>query len=72
MKYLTLKFISCIFSFFKGYKIEPCRNCKSEVKPKIARCPYCGILNPTIKLKEIFINIFLVIAVMAVITYFVN
>ena len=31
--------------------MEECRNCKSEVKKGIGRCPYCGILNPTIKVK---------------------
>jgi len=59
---------------FKGFKIEklePCRNCKREIKPKLRRCPYCGILNPTIKLKEIFIGIAIVLIVMYIITYFI-
>lgn len=46
--------------------------CKREIKKKIRQCPYCGTLNPTVKLKEIFQGIFIVIAVMSVVTYFVN
>ena len=51
---------------------EPCRNCKSEIESKIRRCPYCGILNPTVKIKDIFIGIFFVLVVMYIVTYFMN
>jgi len=44
--------------------------CKAEITPKIRRCPYCGTLNPTIKLKEIFIGIAGVLIVMSIVTYF--
>ncbi|NQY94680.1 MAG: hypothetical protein HRT43_10970 [Campylobacteraceae bacterium] len=50
--------------------IENCRMCKSEIKDKIKRCPNCGTLNPTIKLKDIWIGIASVIAVMSVYMYF--
>ena len=46
--------------------------CKQEVETNIKRCPYCGTLNPTVKLKEIFKGIFLVIFVMSIVTFFVN
>ena len=41
--------------------LELCRNCKSEVTPKIKRCPYCGVLNPTVKIKEIVITTLIMI-----------
>jgi len=51
--------------FLKGYAIETCRNCKREIENKIKQCPYCGILNPTVKIKDVWIGIFGVLAVMA-------
>lgn len=51
-------------------EIKPCRNCKSEIQTKLRRCPYCGILNPTVTIKEILITIFGVILVMSIFTYF--
>lgn len=51
---------------------EPCRNCKSEIESKIRRCPYCGILNPTVKAKDVIVTIFAVIAVMSLYTYFIG
>ena len=53
-------------------ELEECRNCKHEVKSKVGRCEYCGILNPTIKTKDIFKTIFAVLLVMAVYTYFIK
>jgi len=50
----------------------PCRNCKRELRKKIRRCPYCGILNPTVTLKEIFITMTGVIIFMSIFTYFFN
>jgi len=44
--------------------------CKREVEQKIKRCPYCGTLNPTVKLKEIWKGIAMVIGVMSVYMYF--
>ena len=45
-------------------ELEECRNCKSMVESKIKRCQYCGILNPTVKMKDIFITIAIVLVVM--------
>ena len=47
-----------------------CRNCKSDVEKSSRRCPYCGILNPTVTIKEVLSTIFIVIAVMYAFTYF--
>ena len=44
--------------------LDECRNCKSEVPKKARRCPYCGILNPTVKTPEILKTIAVVIIVM--------
>ena len=55
----------------KEKTLEPCRNCKSEVESKIRRCPYCGILNPTVKTKDIFITIFIIITIMGIYSYFI-
>ncbi len=44
--------------------------CKREVEPKIKRCPYCGTFNPSLKLKDVWIGIGLVLVVMSVYTYF--
>jgi len=50
----------------------PCRNCKRELRKKIRRCPYCGILNPTVTLKEIFVTMAGVVIFMGIFTYFFN
>jgi hypothetical protein len=49
-----------------------CRNCYYEVENGIKRCQYCGVLNPTLKLKDIFITIFFVLFVMAIYTYLIK
>ncbi len=49
--------------------LKKCRNCYYEVKKGIRRCPYCGILNPTLELKEIFKIIFWILFIMALYTY---
>lgn len=53
-------------------ELEPCRNCKHEVESKIKRCQYCGVLNPTVKIKDIFKTIFTVMFVMGIYTYFIR
>ncbi len=53
-------------------KLVPCKNCKREIEPKRRQCPYCGILNPTVTLKDIFSALALVLIVMGVVTYFMN
>jgi len=45
-------------------KLVECRNCKSEVERKTRRCPYCGILNPTVTIKEVLVTTFFIIVVM--------
>jgi len=54
----------------KKVEKRACRNCKSEIETKLRRCPYCGILNPTVTLKEIFLTIFWVLIIMGIVTYF--
>lgn len=49
-----------------------CRNCYYDVTKGIRRCPYCGILNPTIKLKEIFTMTFAILLVMSLYTYVIK
>jgi len=56
----------------KKENTAPCRNCKREIETKLRRCYYCGILNPTVTLKEIFITIAGVLIVMGIVTFFVN
>lgn len=70
MQSLTFELFWGIFSFLKGTIIENCRNCKREIESKIRRCPYCGILNPTIKIKDVWIGIAIVMAGMYAYTYF--
>jgi len=52
--------------------LEECRNCKSLVQSKTRRCQYCGILNPTVKTKDIFITIFAILSIMSVYSYFIS
>lgn len=56
----------------KGFKIATCKNCKREIAPKKRQCPYCGILNPTVTLKDVFISMAIVIVIMAIVTVIVN
>lgn len=56
----------------KQIKTAPCRNCKREIEIKKRRCYYCGILNPTVTLKEIFVTMAGVIIFMGIFTYFFN
>ncbi len=48
---------------------EDCRNCSYKVIKGIRRCPYCGIMNPALKLKEVFFTIIVVLGVMSVVAY---
>ena len=47
---------------------KKCRNCLYEVDKNIRRCPYCGILNPTVEIKEILITIFSITVIMFIFT----
>ncbi len=49
--------------------LKKCRNCYYEVKKGIRRCPYCGIVNPTLELKEVFVMTLGVIAVLIIYSY---
>jgi RNA polymerase subunit RPABC4/transcription elongation factor Spt4 len=56
-----------------NHKIKKkCRNCLYDVNKNIRRCPYCGILNPTIELKEIFITIIAIVTIMSIYTFNFN
>jgi RNA polymerase subunit RPABC4/transcription elongation factor Spt4 len=52
--------------------LEQCRNCYYKVKSGIRRCPYCGILNPTLKQKDIWITMFVILCVMGIYTYIIK
>lgn len=56
----------------KGQIIATCKNCKNEIEAKKRQCPYCGVLNPTVSLKDIFIGMAIVLFVMSLFTYFIN
>lgn len=45
-----------------------CKNCKQEIEAKRRQCPYCGILNPTVTLKDIAIAMAIVLGVMSIVT----
>ncbi|WP_419770348.1 MAG: hypothetical protein ACNI3C_00720 [Candidatus Marinarcus sp.] len=62
---LTSAYKESIFSFLKGLNIENCRNCKREIEANVKKCPYCGILNPTIKIKDVWIGIAVVLGFMS-------
>lgn len=47
-----------------GKHLVKCRNCKNDVEKKTRRCPYCGILNPTVTIKDVLITTAFVIVVM--------
>ena len=60
------------FKHSKGFIIATCKNCKNEIEAKKRQCPYCGILNPSVTLKDIFLALAFVLVVMSIVTYFVN
>ena len=45
-------------------KLYPCRHCKSELDKRYGRCPYCGTLNPTVKVKEIIKTTVIIVILM--------
>ena len=53
-------------------KIVQCRNCKRDIELKIRRCPYCGILNPTVTVKEVITTTLIIIVVMFILTQVVQ
>lgn len=52
----------------KNENLLECRNCKSYIKNRSGRCPYCGILNPTVKVPEILKTIAIIVVLMMVYT----
>ena len=36
-------------------KSDICKKCGEEVKKGIRLCPNCGVLNPTLRVKDIFL-----------------
>jgi RNA polymerase subunit RPABC4/transcription elongation factor Spt4 len=53
-------------------KIKKCRNCTYELKKGIRRCPYCGILNPTLDTIDVFKYIIAILMIMALYTYLIK
>ncbi|MBD3841302.1 MAG: hypothetical protein IE909_05365 [Campylobacterales bacterium] len=49
-------------------KLVKCKNCSYELRKNIRRCPYCGILNPTVTTKEVIVTTIIVIVVMYILT----
>ena len=70
MKYFYFNYLYANISTKKGYIIATCKNCKREIEPKKRQCPYCGILNPTVTLKDIFLSLAFVLVVMGAFTFF--
>lgn len=60
------------FILYKDKTIATCKNCKNEIEAKRRQCPYCGILNPTVTLKDVFVSMAIVLIVMGVVTFFIN
>jgi RNA polymerase subunit RPABC4/transcription elongation factor Spt4 len=53
-------------------KLVKCKNCTYELRKNIRRCPYCGILNPTVTTKEVIVTTIIVIVVMYAITVLIK
>jgi len=45
-----------------------CKNCSYDIKKGIRRCPYCGILNPTLEVKEVLVTIIAVLVIVFIIS----
>jgi len=45
-----------------------CRNCSYKIEKRLRRCPYCGIMNPTVTLWEILGTTAIIIVVMYILT----
>ncbi len=45
----------------ENIKLEECKNCKNKVKKGVRLCPECGELNPTLRNKEIWTIIFVIL-----------
>ena len=50
----------------------PCKNCKTEIRRNMRRCPYCGILNPTVTIKEIVFTTIVMIVFLYAFAMFFN
>ena len=47
-------------------ELKKCRNCIYDVPKNIRRCPYCGILNPTLQTIDVVKMIFIILSVMGI------
>jgi hypothetical protein len=56
----------------KDENLRKCRNCYYHVEKGIRRCPYCGILNPTLEQKEIWMMMLGVLFIMGIYTYIIR
>jgi len=48
----------------KDNNLVECRNCKAKLKKSIRRCPYCGILNPTVTVKEVLTTTIIIVVIL--------
>jgi Zn finger protein HypA/HybF involved in hydrogenase expression len=53
-------------------KLVKCKNCSYELRKNVRRCPYCGILNPTVTTKEVMVTTIVIIIVMYIISFFIH
>jgi predicted amidophosphoribosyltransferase len=63
---------SCEENESQDESLRKCRNCYYHVKKGIRRCPYCGILNPTLEQREIWYMMLGVLLVMGIYTYIIR
>jgi len=50
--------------------IKKCRNCTYDLKKGIRRCPYCGILNPTLDTIDVLKYIAGILTIMFIYSFF--
>jgi len=53
-------------------KLVKCKNCSYDIRKNSRRCPYCGILNPTVTIKEVFVTTIIMIAVLFILSFFIQ
>lgn len=52
----------------EDYEVDNCKNCDNKVKKGIRLCPECGELNPTLKNKEIWKIIAVILVIGAIVS----
>lgn len=51
--------------------LKPCKECKTEVSTKAKTCPHCGVKNPGVTAKDMFLGmVIFVVIVFGLIAYF--